>query len=151
PEIVIWHEDIYAATESLGLCVFTSTNSYCVTFSNMAEMFTAATGIKLNEKEIQIAGRRILTMEKCFNIREGADRKLDDLSWRMMNEPMPSGPNKGMMNSSEELDKMLDKYYALHGWDVKTSWPYKETLVSLGLKDVSKKLGKMRKIPAVKR
>lgn len=151
PEIVIWHEDTYAATESLGLCVFTSTNSYCVNLSNMAEMFAATTGFKMNEKEMQNAGRRILTLEKCFNVREGADRKLDDLSWRMMHEPMPSGPNKGMMNSREELDRMLDQYYALHGWDRETSWPYRETLDSLGLKDVSKQLENMTKLPTQKR
>jgi aldehyde:ferredoxin oxidoreductase len=28
---------------------------------------------------------------------------------------------------------MLDRYYALHGWDVETSWPTPETLEKLGL------------------
>ena len=147
PEIVRWHEDVYAMTEALGLCVFTSTNSYCVNPKNMAEMFSAVTGIDFTENEIMLTGRRILTLEKCFNVREGADRKLDDLPWRMMHEPMPSGPQKGMMNSPEELDKMLDKYYALHGWDPKTSWPYEETLDMLGLQDIAEELKKTRKLP----
>lgn len=151
PEIVVWHEDIYAITESLGLCVFTSTNSYCATSANMAEMFEAVTGIAKDEKKMQFAGRRILTLEKCFNVLAGADRKLDDLPWRMMHEPMPSGPNKGMMNSPEELNDMLDKYYTLHGWDLKTSWPYKETLDSLGLKDVSRKLSEAKRLPSLGR
>lgn len=151
PEIVRWHEDVYAITESLGLCVFASTDSYCVNPKNMAEMFSAVTGIDFTVDEIMLAGRRILTLEKCFNIREGADRQFDDLPWRMMHEPMPSGPSKGMMNSPEELNKMLDRYYELHGWDLETSWPYEETLNMLSLKDVAEKLKTMKKLPTSKK
>jgi aldehyde:ferredoxin oxidoreductase len=113
----------------------------------MAQMFQLATGIPMDEKTIMTAGRRIVTIEKCFNIREGADRKLDNLPWRLMNEPAASGPAKGMMNSQQELDSMLDKYYALHEWDIKTSWPYKETLEKLGLTDVAGELEKLGRLP----
>lgn len=147
PEIVRWHEDCYAVTDSLGFCAFTSTAAYGVTPSNMAEMFSSATGIPMTEKEIMLAGRRIVTLEKCFNVREGADRKLDDLPWRLMHEPVASGPTKGFMNSEEEMNGMLDKYYTLHGWDLKTSWPYKETLGMLKLKDVANELQKLNKLP----
>lgn len=147
PEIVRWHEDCYAVTDSLGFCAFATTAAYAVNPENMAQMFHLATGIPMNEKKIMLAGRRIVTIEKCFNVREGADRKLDDLPWRLMNEPAASGPAKGMMNSKEELNGMLDKYYKLHEWDVKTSWPYKETLEKLGLKDVAKQLEKLGKLP----
>jgi len=147
PEIVRWHEDCYAVTEALGICVFTSTAAYAVTPANMAEMFTYATGIRMTEEEIMLAGRRILTVEKCFNVREGADRKYDDLPWRIMHEPAPEGPIKGMVTSPEELNKMLDRYYELHEWDKKTSWPYKETLLKLGLKDIAEQLEKMGRLP----
>jgi aldehyde:ferredoxin oxidoreductase len=60
-----------------------------------------------------------------------------------MNEPAPSGPGKGMMNSKKELDSLLDKYYRLHEWDLKTSWPYAETLEKLGLKEAAKQLPKL--------
>jgi aldehyde:ferredoxin oxidoreductase len=143
PEIVRWHEDCYAVTDSLGFCAFTSTAAYAVTPENMAQMFYLATGVPMDEKKIMLAGRRILNLEKCFNVREGADRKLDDLPWRLMNEPAASGPSKGMTNSKQELDGMLDKYYQLHGWDVKTSLPYKKTLEKLELKDIAEKLEKL--------
>jgi aldehyde:ferredoxin oxidoreductase len=146
-EIVRWHEDCYAVTEGLGLCSFTSTVAYGVTPKNMAEMFSAATGIALNEEEIMQTGRRIVTLEKCFNVREGADRKLDDLPWRLMHEPAPTGPGKGMLNSSEELDRMLDQYYSLHGWDQATSRPYRETLEMLGLNEVADELDSLKRLP----
>jgi len=33
-----------------------------------------------------------------------------------MNEPIPEGPSQGMHCPREELDRMLDEYYALRGW-----------------------------------
>jgi aldehyde:ferredoxin oxidoreductase len=148
-ELVRYHEDVYAVTDSLGFCAFTSTAAYAINPKNMAEMFTAATGMKISEQEIMMAGRRILTLEKSFNVREGADRKHDDLPWRLMNEPAsPAQPGKVFMNSREELDGMLDRYYALQEWDPKTSWPYEKTLVKVGLKDVADELGKKNRLPS---
>ncbi|MEM3752408.1 MAG: aldehyde ferredoxin oxidoreductase family protein [Candidatus Bathyarchaeia archaeon] len=140
PEIVRWHEDCYAVTDSLGFCAFATTAAYAVNPENMAQMFHLATGIPMDEKTIMTAGRRIVTLEKCFNIREGADRKLDDLPWRLMNEPVLSGPYKGLTNSKQELDAMLNRYYELHEWDPETSWPYRETLEKLGLLSVAQQL-----------
>jgi aldehyde:ferredoxin oxidoreductase len=64
-----------------------------------------------------------------------------------MNEPAPSGPGKGFMNSKKELDEMLDKYYGLHGWDLETSWPREPTLRELGLEDVGNELRKLNRLP----
>jgi len=147
PEIVRWHEDCYAVTDSLGFCAFTSTSAFGVTPKNMAEMFSLATGIPMTEDEIMLVRRRIITLEKCFNVREGADRKLDDLPWRLMHEPAKPESDKVFMNSEEEMNGMLDKYYALHGWDLKTSWPYEETLEMLGLTEVAEELRKLNRLP----
>jgi len=134
-EIVRWHEDCYAATEALGFCVFTSTAAFAVNPENMAEMFGHALGIEFSEEQLMLGGRRIVTMERCFNAREGARRQDDVLPWRMMNEPVPDGPNKGMITDQAMLDHFLDEYYALHGWDPKTGIPLPETLRMLELSE----------------
>jgi len=54
---------------------------------------------------------------------------------------------KGATNSQEELDEMLDQYYALHEWDNETSWPLRSTLEKLELKDVADYLEKLGKLP----
>jgi len=113
----------------------------------MAELFSYATGIETTEDQIMLSGRRIVTVEKCYNVREGADRKLDDLPYRMMHEPAPAGPPKGLSITPEILDKMLDGYYSLHEWDPATSWPYAQTLKKLGLQDVADELAKVKKLP----
>ncbi|MFW9910379.1 MAG: aldehyde ferredoxin oxidoreductase family protein [Candidatus Thorarchaeota archaeon] len=146
-EIVRWHEDCYEITEALGFCVFTSTAAFGVNPDNMARLYAAATGITMSEDEMMMTGRRVVTLEKAFNVTRGATRAHDNLPWRLMNEGAASGPLKGAMNSEEELSGMLDRYYTLHEWDLKTSWPYRATYEKLGLKDVADHLEKKGRLP----
>ncbi len=140
PEIVKWHEDIYAAAEALGFCAFTCTSAMAILEGEMAELYSLAVGRAVDADAILRVGERVVTVEKCFNAREGADRRLDDLPWRIMNEPLPSG----QVTSQRWLDEMLDRYYALHGWDVATSWPTPETLEQLGLAEAATYLRGLR-------
>ena len=150
PEIVQWHEQIYAASETLGFCAFTCTAGHAILEREMAELYSLATGYGVSAEQLMEVGERIVTLEKCFNIREGADRRLDDLPWRMMNEPVSWGRLKGMVSSREWLDEMLDEYYTLHGWDVETGWPKRRTLEALGLEDVAEELDRPTKLPPEK-
>jgi aldehyde:ferredoxin oxidoreductase len=129
PEIVKWHEDIYAAAETLGFCAFTCTSAMAILEDEMTEILKLATGRQLSATGLMQIGERIVTLEKCYNAREGADRALDDLPWRIMNEPLPSG----MVTSKQWLDEMLDQYYILHGWNPDTSWPTPAILKNLNL------------------
>jgi aldehyde:ferredoxin oxidoreductase len=147
-EIVRWHEDCFAVSDALGFCAFTSTSAYSVNPENMAAMFSAATGHSMDEETIMMTGRRIVTLERCYNARLGADRRLDDLPWRLMHEPSPRGIAKGMMNSEQELNDMLEKYYRLHQWDLKTGLPTKDTLQLLDLNDVAQQLGELGLLPS---
>jgi aldehyde:ferredoxin oxidoreductase len=135
-EIIRWHEDCYAATDALGYCAFNSTAAYVITPENMAQLLSLALGEPIREEELMLAGRRIVTLERCFNVREGARRKDDVLPYRMMNEPVPGGPHAGMVTNKETLDRLLGEYYQMHGWDVETGIPNPETLEALGLQDL---------------
>ena len=146
-EIVRWHEDCYAVTDSLGVCAFATTLAYAVGPKEMADLFEAATGIPMTEERIMEAGRRTVTLEKIINVRRGADRSMDTLPWRTMNEPIKSGPMKGNMITKEILDKMLDEYYEMHGWDKETSWPKAEVLENLGLESIADKLKILGRLP----
>lgn len=145
--IVRWHEDMFALTEVLGLCSFATTTTYILTPETLAEMYYAVTGVKLKSDDLMLVGRRTVTLERCFNIREGLTRKDDTLPWRLMNEPVSKGPAKGLVNSKEELDGLLHEYYLLHGWNPETGKPTYETLVKLEMKDVADKLREKGVIP----
>lgn len=142
-EIVRWHEDCYAATDCLGFCVFSTTALYGITPQAMADLFSAFTGFDITEAEIMEAGKRIVTLERCFNVRLGATRKEDVLPWRLMNEATPDRPGENAVNSREELDEMLDRYYDLHGWNRDSARPTRASLVRLGLEDVAEELAAM--------
>jgi aldehyde:ferredoxin oxidoreductase len=146
-EIVRWHEDCYCVTDSLGMCVFTSTAQYFITPEIMARLFSTAIGETVSEDDIMRLGRKIVTLEKCFNVREGATRKDDVLPWRLMNEELPDFPGEGAINSLKKMKPLLDRYYGLHGWDKKTSWPRRETLDDLDLSDVADGLAALGKLP----
>jgi aldehyde:ferredoxin oxidoreductase len=135
-DIVRWHEDVYAATEALGFCVFTSTAAFAVNPENMSQLVSLGLGLPFDETKLMLAGRRAVTIERCFNVREGARREDDLLPWRMMNEEVPDGANAGMVTDKKMLDGLLDQYDALHGWDLDTAVPLQSTLEGLGLEAV---------------
>jgi aldehyde:ferredoxin oxidoreductase len=132
-EIVRWYEDWVAVIDSVGMCMIVNLSMYPLPPQLVADLFNAAVDENLSEDELLYAGRRILTLEKCINARQGLTRKDDTLPWRMMHEDVPSRP--GEMNSPEELDLMLDQYYDLHGWDKDTGLPTRSTLQALGLNE----------------
>ena len=143
PEIVRWHEDVYAVTDGLGLCAFASTAQYYMTPELMADLFSAVAGLPSNAEQIMRLGRKIVTMERCFNVREGATRADDVLPKRLMSQELQSRPGQGAINSHEVLDPMLDRYYALHGWDVATGRPTRATLEALDLQDWAAELERL--------
>lgn len=139
PEIVRWHEDVYAITDSIGLCAFQSTAGYAYTPELMTEIINAKTGMDLTKDDVMKAGRRTINTERCFNVREGMDRANDTLPWRMMNETTEGSPlGTPLKTPEEELEKMLDKYYELHGWN-ENGIPTEEVLDELGLQKFKEK------------
>ena len=63
-------------------------------------------------------------------MREGLTRADDTLPPRLLEEPLPDGPNRGEVN---RLHEMLGEFYAACGWDPATGVPTRATLVGLGL------------------
>jgi aldehyde:ferredoxin oxidoreductase len=135
-EIVTWHEDIYAVSDSLGFCAFATTAAYGVDEEVLSKTFSFATGQELSPGEIMRAGRRIVTLERCYNIREGWSRRCDVLPWRYLQEKAvdlaKTQPGPARLRP-EDLDAMLKAYYQLNRWDPASGFPEKRVLEELGL------------------
>lgn len=144
-EIVLWHEDYYAAGDSLGFCSFPTTADFTITPPLAAGFLSAMWGEEIGVDELLQIGRRLLTLEKCCNVREGAVRADDRLPWRLEHEESPD--RKGAINATEEMQRMLDEYYTLHGWDLATGWPTEKTLCDLGLEKVAAELKRLGRLP----
>jgi len=98
-------------------------------------IINAVCGFEFELEELQKIADRIINLERCFNVREGMNRKDDTIPERFMTEPIPEGPSQGMYTPKEELDEMLDKYYKLRGWD-QNGIPVPETIKKLDLDDI---------------
>ena len=83
-------------------------------------MFCAATGVKINTEEMNLAAERINDIERAFAVREGMTRKDDHLRGKIINEPTQTGPYKGEILDPEKFESMLDEYYQIRGWDTQT-------------------------------
>ncbi|NLC53473.1 MAG: hypothetical protein GX770_05855 [Firmicutes bacterium] len=90
---------------------------------------------------------RQLNLEKAFNLRFTDLARADDLPTpRDLSEPIPTGKLKGWKIDKAAYDRLLNEYYALHGWDKETSYPTRETLVKYGLGYVADDLEKIGKL-----
>lgn len=82
-----------------------------------SEYFHSVTGESISKNDFLTIAGRIETLIRMFNLREGFTRKDDTLPYRTLFEPLPDGPGKGQSVGEENLNRMIDDYYACRGWD----------------------------------
>jgi aldehyde:ferredoxin oxidoreductase len=112
-EITKIFQDITSAVDATGLCIFLT---FGVGLEDMLPQLVAATGVPYTMESLTRAGERIWNLERLWNERAGLGGGSDTLPKRILSEPIPSGPAKGMVN---RLGEMLPEYYRLRGWNEK--------------------------------
>jgi len=117
---------------SLLVCDFQS-KFIPLSMADYTEYFQAVTGEDISEEEFLTIAGRIETLIRMFNLREGLTRKDDTLPYRTLHEPLPDGPATGQCIGEENLNRMIDEYYAFRGWD-STGTPTEKTLESYQLR-----------------
>ncbi len=127
-------QDLSAIIDSVGLCIFFAVRnltekSLDVPPTGIMEYLNAATGADYTLDELLRAGERIITAERLFLNKAGFSRKDDTLPKRLTDEPMPTGPAKGMVC---HLAEMLDEYYQEQNW-TSDGIPKQARLKELGL------------------
>ncbi len=132
--------DLFILYDCLPICRWTVYPCGGRRLETFAEIINAATGWDVTIGELMTVGERTCNLERAFNIREGITRKDDVLPKRLMEEPLPEGPYKGEVLSKDVLDKMLDYWYELRGWNNKTGIPTREKLKELGLENATRQL-----------
>ncbi len=144
--VVFWMRKLKAAVDALGMCFITSpwydlTDTNLLQLEDYTALLNAGTGMGLTSEELMEYGQRIYNIEKAFNaLHTGFSRKDDMPPPRFMNEPIRSGEFAEDILHKEGLEQMLDEYYQLEKWDLKTGLQTEQILLELGLQDVAKKL-----------
>ncbi|MBW2706167.1 MAG: aldehyde ferredoxin oxidoreductase family protein [Deltaproteobacteria bacterium] len=99
-----------------------------VDLSIYSGLFESVSGIPMSPADFLTAGDRIHVLERHMNCREGISRKDDTLPDRLLNESREDDLKKRIV----PLEKMLDKYYKLRGYDA-NGIPTVDTLKKLGI------------------
>ena len=118
-------QDLTAVIDSMGMCLFTS---FALGAPEYAALLNAATGTDYDATQLLEVGERIYNIERLFNKEAGMKPEDDKLPKRLLEEPIPEGPSKGMLS---QINVTLPDYYKVRGWV--DAFPTEETLVRLGL------------------
>jgi aldehyde:ferredoxin oxidoreductase len=127
-------QDVFTVIDAAGLCVFFSVRNLCtptrdIRPEGIRELLNAATGTTYTIEELVKVGERIFNAERLFLAKAGFSRKDDSLPIRILKEPLPDGPAKGMVC---HLEEMLTDYYTLRGWS-QDGIPLQKKIRELGL------------------
>ena len=106
------YENLGALMDSLLLCKF---GRYIYNFQNIAEMLSLVTGYNYTPEQVVETAERIVTLTRLINVKMGVDRSKDQLPKKLY-EPVEF-EGKEYKLEREEVEKALDMYYELRGWD----------------------------------
>lgn len=137
-KLVAYNERLHAVLNSLGICFLATVweGADSLTWGDLADLVSAATGWTIDENNLMEIGERIHTLERWFNaIHAGFDRKDDYPPQRFFDEPIKSGPYKGEVIDKAKFDEMLTENYKIHGWN-KRGLPEHKRLKELGLNHI---------------
>jgi aldehyde:ferredoxin oxidoreductase len=118
-------QDLTTTVNSTVNCLFTT---FAIGAPDYAKLLSAVTGWNLTPEEILLIGERGYNLERTIINKYGFDGKSDTLPARLLNDPIPAGPKKGMVN---KLPEMLKEYYQLRGWE--NGIPTQKKLDELGI------------------
>ena len=133
-KVVIDLENALTMFDCIGACKFMG---ILLPADDYVKLIATATGWDFGIDEFRKCGERIYNLMRAFCVREGITRKADILPKRLMEDPLPEGPAKGMTIDKDMLEMLKDAYYKIRGWDQETGKPTIEKLKELELDDLT--------------
>jgi aldehyde:ferredoxin oxidoreductase len=109
-------EDRAALIDSLILYKFLR-GVFTELYAESADLLRRVTGWDVTGDEMRQTARRIVTLKKLFNIREGWTAAEDTLPKRMLSEGLPPAAGPEASLPAERLREMVAAYYRERGWD----------------------------------
>jgi aldehyde:ferredoxin oxidoreductase len=109
-EKTVNRQNLVAVLDSLQVCAF---SSYALSLDDYSRALSSVTGWEVSGEELLEAGARIFTLERLINQKLGFTKSHDTLPRRFLEEPVPTGINKGKIC---DLGPLLRSYYEARGW-----------------------------------
>ncbi len=141
--VTAWFEGFKSIVDSVGLCYYTTfwIDLELIGLEHIAILMEKVTGEKTDPEALAHTGRRIQNIEKAFNtLHAGFTRAHDIPPARFFESAISGGAFAGARLDAEGYGRMLDDYYAAHGWDRNTGWQTALCLDELALPAVKQRL-----------
>ncbi len=117
PDLVKFSEEYSAVADALGVCKFSTVETYPLYPEDLARGISAL-GRTITAEELLQIGERIVNLERMYNVRLGLSAEDDRLPRRFTEEPLPVKHGDAVTyHRIEDFDGMLARYYKLRGWD----------------------------------
>lgn len=153
---VVFMEDIFSGLNSLQTCLFTSMAlmtepvipkympllvlnvstvmnpklaQMLMNWSVYSDLFSAITGVKMNQWQFLRAGQRITKLERYMDVLMGMKPSDDTLPNRFVKETETKFPDKSVV----PIEKMVKSYYRARKYDPATAGPRIKDLQKLGI------------------
>ena len=140
PDLIVFSEHYCAVSDALGVCKFTTAETYALFPDDLAAGLSVLWGREVTAEELLTAGERIVNLERLYNVRLGLSRAADHLPARFTAELLEiydfdrdgATGEPVHVGRLRDFERMLSRYYRLRGWD-ENGVPTPETLRRLGL------------------
>jgi len=131
----------YSLLDTLDLCQFVWGPAWTLYGpKETVELVHVVTGWDVSLFELMKAGQRRLNLMRAFNLREGFDRKDDQLPKKFFKPLQGSGPTAGVAIDPVEFETALDTYYQLMHW-TPNGTPTRTALADVGVEWVADLVG----------
>ena len=136
-KLIAYYQRFHAAMEGLGVCFFSSNwmGPQMPGPGDFVELYNLATGENLSTEDFMATGERIHNLQKLVNMKFANFTRKDDYPQERFFDQSASGAMTGTTLSHTDWSKMLDDYYAQHGWDIRSGQPTPTTLKTLDLSE----------------
>jgi aldehyde:ferredoxin oxidoreductase len=125
-----------------------------------SKLLSAVTGIEISEEELNRVGERVYNLERAIMVREGRTSREDTLHESYFRESniQRGGEKESQAHTNVSTDQTnpispqifeeaKKTYYRIRGWDERTGYPSRETLVDLRLEDIAEELFRLTPRP----
>ena len=116
------------AYDVLGVCAFAG---FSVTLDEYANMLNDVTGLEMKASDLETVSRRVLTLERLFNLLCGFTPEDDWLPERFYRDPI-AVEEGNVLCPEDEFRAMRAEYYESLGWDER-GVPRESAIRELGL------------------
>ncbi len=112
------------------------------------QAFNAVVGTDWTLEEMHQHCEKVRDLHRALHVRQGRTREHDESVIPYFEKQPDAWPDEAPPSNLEpdKFRALLDRYYALHGWDKQTGRPTKAKLEEVGLKDVAAELEKLGKL-----